>query len=129
MRLLGNLIWFIFGGFMMGLAWWIAGVVIAITVIGIPFSIAAFRIGTLSFWPFGREVMDRPSRDEAHSILVLIGNVLWILLCGLWLALGHLLWALLLAITIIGIPFAVQHFKLAQLSLMPFGKTIVVLPN
>ena len=129
MRLLGNIIWFVFGGFVMGVAWWIAGVVIAITIIGIPFSIAAFRIGLLSFWPFGREVVDRPSRGETRSILELIGNVIWIVLCGLWLALGHLIWAFLLAITVIGIPFALQHVKLAKLSLMPFGKDIVMSPN
>jgi uncharacterized membrane protein YccF (DUF307 family) len=128
-RLLGNIIWFVFGGFVMGVAWWIAGVVIAITIIGIPFSIAAFRIGLLSFWPFGREVVDRPSRGETRSILELIGNVIWIVLCGLWLALGHLIWAFLLAITVIGIPFALQHVKLAKLSLMPFGKDIVMSPN
>ncbi|MGH8219853.1 MAG: YccF domain-containing protein [Steroidobacteraceae bacterium] len=128
MRLLGNIIWFVFGGFLMGLGWWLAGVIIAITIIGIPFSIAAFRIGTLSFWPFGREVVDRPSGDETRTIMVLIGNVIWILLCGLWLALGHLIWALLFTITIIGIPFAIQHVKLAKLSLMPFGKVIVELP-
>jgi uncharacterized membrane protein YccF (DUF307 family) len=126
MRLLGNLIWFVFGGFLMGLGWWVAAVVMAITIIGIPFAIAAFRIGVLSFWPFGRDIVDRPS-SEGRTILDLIGNVIWILLCGLWLAIGHLIWALLLAITIIGIPFAVQHLKLARLSLMPFGKDIVVL--
>ncbi|HTW37531.1 MAG TPA: YccF domain-containing protein [Steroidobacteraceae bacterium] len=129
MRLLGNLIWFVFGGVFMGLAWWIAAVVIAITIIGIPFSIAAFRIGTLSFWPFGREVIDRPERTETRTVLVLIGNVIWIILCGLWLAIGHLIWALLLAITVIGIPFALQHVKLAKLSLMPFGKDIIVRPG
>lgn len=129
MRLLGNIIWFVFGGFVMGLAWWVGGVVIAITIIGIPFSVAAFRIGTLSFWPFGREVVDWPAMSETRTVLDLIGNVIWILLCGLWLALGHLIWALLLAITIIGIPFALQHVKLAKLSLMPFGKEIVVAPN
>jgi uncharacterized membrane protein YccF (DUF307 family) len=128
MRLLGNIIWFIFGGLVMGLGWWIAGAVIAVTIIGIPFSIAAFRIGLLSFWPFGREVADRPSAGETRTMVVLIGNVIWIVLCGLWLAIGHLLWALLLAITIIGIPFALQHVKLARLSLMPFG-TVIVVPS
>lgn len=129
MRLLGNLIWFAFGGVFMGLAWWVGAVLIAITIIGIPFSIAAFRIGVLSFWPFGREVVDRPEATETRTVLVLIGNVLWIILCGLWLALGHLIWALVLAITVIGIPFALQHVKLAKLSLMPFGKEIIVKPS
>jgi uncharacterized membrane protein YccF (DUF307 family) len=127
MRLLGNLIWFVFGGFVTGLAWWVAGLVAAITIVGIPFSIAAFRIGSFSFWPFGREIIDRPE-SEARGLLVLVGNVVWILLGGIWLALGHLFFALLLGITIIGIPFAVQHLKLARLSLMPYGKEIVAVP-
>lgn len=125
MRLLGNLVWFVFGGFIMGLGWWLAALVAALTIIGIPYAIAAFRIGTFSFWPFGREIIDRPGSGEAGRLLSLIGNIVWILFGGLWLALGHLIWALLLAVTIIGIPFAVQHLKLAHLSLTPYGKTIV----
>lgn len=125
MRLLGNLIWLLFGGLVTGIGWWVAGLLAAITIIGIPFAIAAFRIGTFSFWPFGREVVDRPERDEARKLLVLLGNIVWILLGGIWLALAHLLFALLLAMTIIGIPFALQHLKLAQLSLTPYGKMIV----
>lgn len=128
MRLLGNLIWFVFGGLVSGLAWWTAGLLAAITIIGIPFSIAAFRIGTFSFWPFGREIVERPESGEGRRLLILIGNIVWILLGGIWLALGHLLLALLLAVTIIGIPFAIQHLKLARLSLIPYGKAIVVLP-
>lgn len=128
MRLLGNLIWLLFGGLVTGIGWWVAGLLAAITVIGIPFSIAAFRIGAFSFWPFGREVVDRPERDEARKLLILLGNVVWILLGGIWLALAHLFFALLLAITIIGIPFALQHLKLAQLSLTPYGKMIVTRP-
>jgi uncharacterized membrane protein YccF (DUF307 family) len=87
--------------------------------------VAAFRIGTFSFWPFGREIVDRPDRDEGRKLLILLGNIVWIILGGIWLALAHLFFALLLAITIIGIPFAVQHLKLAQLSLTPYGKMIV----
>ena len=126
MRLLGNLIWFVFGGFIMGLGWWVAALLTAITIVGIPFAIAAFRIGTLSFWPFGREVADDPRDGGSRRVFVLLGNIIWILLGGLWLAIGHLLWALLFAITIIGLPFAIQHVKLARLSLMPFGKVILV---
>ena len=125
MRLLGNIIWLLFGGLATGIGWWIAGVLAAITIIGIPFAIAAFRIGTFSFWPFGREIVDRPE-GEAGKLLILLGNIIWIVLGGIWLALAHLFFALLLAITIIGIPFAVQHLKLAQLSLTPYGKMIVV---
>jgi uncharacterized membrane protein YccF (DUF307 family) len=128
MRLLGNLVWLLFGGLETGIAWWVAGLLAAITIVGIPFSIAAFRIGTFTFWPFGREIVDRVEPDEARRLLVLLGNVVWILLGGIWLALAHLLFALLLAITIIGIPFALQHLKLARLSLTPYGKMIVVRP-
>ena len=124
MRLLGNIIWLVFGGLEAGLAWWVAGLLAAITIIGIPFAIAAFRIGAFTFWPFGREIVDRPQSEE-RRLLDLIGNIIWIVLGGIWLALGHLVLALLLAITIIGIPFAVQHLKLARLSLMPYGKEIV----
>ena len=125
MRLLGNLIWLVFGGFAAGLGWCVAGVLAAITIIGIPFAIAAFRIGAFTFWPFGRDIIDRPESAEA-SLLILIGNIIWIVLGGIWLALGHLVLALLMAITIVGIPFALQHLKLARLSLMPYGKEIVV---
>ena len=125
MRLLGNIIWLLLGGLATGIGWWVAGLLAAITIIGIPFAIAAFRIGTFSFWPFGREIVDRPE-GEAGKILILLGNIIWILLGGIWLALAHLFFALLLAITIIGIPFAVQHLKLAHLSLTPYGKMIVV---
>ncbi|HEX5459231.1 MAG TPA: YccF domain-containing protein [Steroidobacteraceae bacterium] len=125
MRLLGNLVWLLFGGLVTGIGWWVAGLLAAITIIGIPFAIAALRIGTFTFWPFGREIVDRPEPDEARKLLVLLGNIVWILLGGIWLALAHLFFALLLAITIIGIPFALQHLKLAQLSLTPYGKMIV----
>jgi len=128
MRLLGNLVWLLFGGLATGIGWWVAGLLAAITIIGIPFAIAAFRIGTFSFWPFGREVVDRPERGEGRALLILLGNIVWIVLGGIWLALAHLFFALLLAITIIGIPFAVQHLKLAHLSLTPYGKMIVVRP-
>ena len=128
MRLLGNIIWLLFGGLATGIGWWVAGLLAALTIIGIPFAIAAFRIGTFSFLPFGREVVDRPEPDEGRKLLILIGNILWIVLGGIWLAVAHLFFALVLAITIIGIPFAIQHLKLAHLSLTPYGKMIVVRP-
>jgi uncharacterized membrane protein YccF (DUF307 family) len=128
MRLLGNLIWLLFGGLATAIGWWVAGLLAAITIIGIPFSIAAFRIGIFTLWPFGSEVVDRPERGEARKLLVLVGNIVWIILGGIWLALAHLFFALLLGITIIGIPFAVQHLKLAHLSLTPYGKMIVTRP-
>lgn len=128
MRLLGNIIWLLFGGLATGIGWWVAGLAAALTIIGIPFAIAAFRIGTFSFLPFGREVVERPEQDEGRRLLILIGNIVWLVLGGIWLALAHLFFALVLAITIIGIPFAVQHLKLAHLSLTPYGKMIVVRP-
>ena len=128
MRLLGNLIWLLFGGLATAIGWWVAGLLAAITIIGIPFSIAAFRIGTFTLWPFGKEVVDRPEPDAGRKLLVLLGNIVWIILGGIWLALAHLFFALLLGITIIGIPFALQHLKLAHLSLTPYGKMIVARP-
>lgn len=128
MRLLGNLIWLLFGGLATAIGWWVAGLLAAITIIGIPFSIAAFRIGVFTLWPFGSEVVDRPEPDAGRKLLVLLGNIVWIILGGIWLALAHLFFALLLGITIIGIPFAVQHLKLAHLSLTPYGKMIVARP-
>ncbi len=124
MRLIGNILWFILGGFVMGLAWWFTALLCAITIIGIPWAIAAFRIGAFSFWPFGRMVADRPSGAVGSGFSAL-GNLIWAILFGWWLALGHLVSALLCAITIIGIPFALQHIKLAGLAFFPYGKDIV----
>lgn len=124
MSLIGNIIWFVFGGFVMGLGWWIAALLAAITIIGIPWAIAAFRIGAFSFWPFGRQIVDRPS-GTVSAAGAAIGNLIWALLAGWWLALGHLIAAAMCAVTIIGIPFAFQHLKLAMLSFFPFGKEIV----
>ncbi|MHB8232951.1 MAG: YccF domain-containing protein [bacterium] len=124
MRLLGNIIWFVFGGFLMGLGWMLAALISFITIIGIPFGVAAFRIAIFSFWPFGRKIIDKPDTNADKSIS-LIGNIIWFILCGWWLAIGELIAALISAITIIGIPFALQHLKLAGLALMPFGKQIV----
>lgn len=125
-RLIGNILWFIFGGLELGLAWWLAGLLCCITIIGIPFGIAAFRIGNFTFWPFGREAVGKRSSGAA-SLLTLIGNIIWILACGWWLCLGHLAAALFWFITILGIPFGWQHIKLAEISLVPFGKTITAI--
>lgn len=124
MRLLGNILWFILGGFIMGLAWWFTALLCAITIVGIPWALAAFRIGAFSFWPFGRQVTDKPAGTVGSGISAL-GNLIWALLFGWWLALGHLMSAVLCAITIIGIPFALQHVKLAGLAFFPYGKEIV----
>ncbi|THD81845.1 MAG: YccF domain-containing protein [Phenylobacterium sp.] len=120
MRLLLNILWFIFGGWISGTLWLFAGALLAITVIGLPWTPAAFRMASFSYWPFGRVLVDR---DYGATSLVL--NVLWVVLAGWWLALHHLVFALGLAVTIIGIPFAWQHLKLAAASLAPVGKMVI----
>lgn len=120
MRLLLNVLWFVLGGWISGTLWMLAGVILAITVIGLPWTPAAFRIASFSYWPFGRIVIDA-DQGVASGCL----NVLWLVLAGWWLALHHLILAAGLAVTLIGIPFAWQHVKLALLSLTPVGKTVV----
>ena len=124
MRLLGNILWFVLGGLVMGLAWWLTALLCAVTIVGIPWAIAAFRIGTFSFWPFGRVVADAPE-GAVGAVFSALGNLVWALLFGWWLALGHLASALLCALTIVGIPFALQHVKLAGLAFFPYGKRIL----
>jgi uncharacterized membrane protein YccF (DUF307 family) len=129
MKLLGNLIWFLFGGLVMGAGWCLLGLVMFASVIGIPWGRACFVLGGFCFWPFGREIVDRRSvtgRDDIGTgPLGFVGNVIWFVVAGLWLAIGHLCSALLCFLTIIGIPFALQHLKLAVATLAPIGKTVV----
>jgi uncharacterized membrane protein YccF (DUF307 family) len=120
MRLLLNVLWFVFGGWISGTLWILAGAILAITVVGLPWTPAAFRIAGFSYWPFGKIVVDR---DPGPTSLVL--NILWFVFAGWWLALHHLVIALAQAVTIIGIPFAWQHVKLALLALTPVGKGVV----
>lgn len=122
MTLILNILWFILGGFLSGLAWILAGVIMAITIVGLPWTPAAFRIAGFSFAPFGKFPASRAPESGPVSFLL---NVIWFLLAGWWLALHHILLAIPLAVTIIGIPFAIQHVKLAVLSLAPVGKDIV----
>lgn len=124
-----NLLWLFFGGWTTALSWFTSALFMLISIVGIPWARAAFNIGLLNFWPFGSEVMDRKKisgADIGTGGLGFIGNVLWFVVCGWWLALIHLFWALVLGITIIGIPFALQHLKLAGISLAPIGKSIVM---
>lgn len=129
LRVLGNIIWFLCGGVIMGLAWWLVGLVCFISIIGIPWGRACFVMGNFSFFPFGQEVIGRDEftkeMDIGTSPLGVIGNVIWFLLAGIWLAIGHIMSAVACFITIIGIPFALQHLKLAYISLAPIGKTVV----
>ncbi|MCH1924957.1 YccF domain-containing protein [Shewanella sp. C32] len=129
LRLIFNIAWFLLGGLVMGLAWWFVGLLCFISIVGIPFGRACFVIGELAFWPFGQEHISRDQlygrEDIGTGPLGLLGNIVWFLLFGIWLAIGHLVHAVGCFVTIIGIPFGIQHIKLALLSLMPIGKTIV----
>jgi uncharacterized membrane protein YccF (DUF307 family) len=124
-----NLIWIVCGGLWMAAAWVVAAIIMAITIIGLPWARAALTIAAYTFLPFGQRVVSRADHTGQHDIgtgpLGLIGNLIWLLLAGWWLALGHILTAIVLAITIIGIPFAWAHVKLAGLALWPIGKMIV----
>jgi uncharacterized membrane protein YccF (DUF307 family) len=124
-----NLLWIVFGGLWMALAWVVAAVIMAITIIGLPWARAAFNIASYALLPFGRRAVSRAEHLGTHDIgtgpFGLLGNIIWLVLAGWWLALGHLLTAILLAMTIIGIPFAWAHFKLAGIALWPIGKMIV----
>lgn len=129
MRLIGNIIWFVMGGFFMALAWWAYGVLAFITLVGIPWGRSCFVLGQFSLWPFGKQTISRKRltgrEDIGTGTLGLIGNIIWILFAGIWLAIGHLMSAVACAITIIGIPFAIQHLKLAVVSFAPVGQTVV----
>jgi uncharacterized membrane protein YccF (DUF307 family) len=124
-----NLLWIVFGGLWMAAAWMIAAVVMAITIIGLPWTRAAFNIAVYTLLPFGQKALSRAEYYGQHDIgtgpLGVLGNVLWLVLAGWWLALAHLITAIMLAITIIGIPFAWAHVKLAGLAFWPIGKVIV----
>ena len=124
MSLVLNILWIVFGGLHMAVAWLIAAVIMAITIVGIPWTRAAFTIALYTLLPFGNTVVDRPAGIGAGP-LGFIGNIIWLVLAGWWLALLHLVTAFLLAITIIGIPFAWAHLKLAGISLWPIGKDVV----
>lgn len=129
LSLLLNVIWLVFGGGLMALAWFVIGVVMALTVILLPWSRAAFEIGSYTLWPFGREAVDRRlltgREDIGTGDLGFIGNVIWFLVAGWWLALGHIFSAIACAVTIIGLPLAVAHLKLVWISLAPIGKAVV----
>ena len=129
MSAIGNLLWVVFGGFFMGIAWWLAGLICAVTIVGLPWAKACFVIGQFTFLPFGRQAISRAELNGVEDIgtgaLGLVGNVLWFIFAGLWLAIGHVVMAIGCFVTLIGIPFGIQHLKLAGLALAPVGKTIV----
>jgi uncharacterized membrane protein YccF (DUF307 family) len=129
MSFLLNLLWIVLGGLWMAVGWVVAAVIMAITIIGLPWTRAAFNIAAYTLLPFGQKAVSRAehtgSSDLGTGPLGLLGNIVWLVLAGWWLALGHVVTAVLLAITIVGIPFAWAHLKLAGIALWPIGKMIV----
>jgi len=129
MKTVGNVLWFLFGGLVAGLLWWIAGVLMYISIIGIPWGKACFTIGKLAFFPFGKEAIDRDKltgkKDIGTGSWGTLGNIIWFIFSGIWLALSHASAGIISFITIIGIPFGIQHFKLAGISFFPIGKEVV----
>lgn len=132
LRALLNILWFVLGGLVMALGWWLAGLIMAISIVGLPWAKACFVMGQFSLLPFGREAVDREmltgQEDIGTGALGLVGNILWFVLAGWWLALGHVSAAIANFITIIGIPFGWQHLKLAMIALAHWqddcGKTL-----
>ncbi len=122
MSLLGNILWLIFGGFVSGLLYIVGGLLVCLTVIGIPFGLQSIKIGVATFTPFGRQLREVP---DANSPGRLLFNVVWLLAVGWGIAVAHVTSAFFLALTIIGIPFAWQHLKLVPLALLPFGRELV----
>ena len=125
MRFVLNLIWLVLCGFWMAIAYVITGIIACILIITIPFGIASFRIAGFALWPFGRTMVNKPGAGAPSFI----GNVIWFILAGLWLAIGHLVTGIALMITIIGIPLALADFKLIPVSIAPLGKQIVRLSD
>ena len=121
MKFLGNILWLVLGGLIVALIYFFVGLLMCITIIGIPFGVQLFKLGSYALWPFGHELADRPNEPGCVSIVMIL---LWILL-GWWeIALIHLGFGLLLCITVVGIPWGIQHFKMALGSIFPFGKEI-----
>ncbi|GAA1944945.1 YccF domain-containing protein [Microbacterium deminutum] len=121
MRTLLNIIWLVFAGFWLFVGYMLTGVVLCILILTIPWGIASFRIGMYSLWPFGRQIVAKPTAGVGSFL----GNVVWVILAGWWLAIAHIVSGLVLCLTIIGIPLGIADFKLVPISLMPLGKEIV----
>ncbi|MEL7587898.1 MAG: YccF domain-containing protein [Prolixibacteraceae bacterium] len=122
MSTIGNIIWVVFGGFFIFLEYLIAGLLLCLTIVGIPFGLQAIKLAQMALWPFGKRI---EYMDYAPGCLSTVMNIIWLLIGGIWIAVTHLALGLIFAITIIGIPFASQHFKLVGLALTPFGRRIV----
>lgn len=122
MNFLGNIIWLIFGGLATAIGYFLGGMAMMLTIIGIPFGLQLIKIGSLCLWPFGRTF--EVSKGELPGCLFTLLNLIWLLIAGIWLALTHILFGILLMISIIGIPWGIQHFKLASFALSPFGRKV-----
>lgn len=122
MKILGNIIWLLFGGIIIAIEYMIASFLLIITIVGIPFGVQTLKMGLFALWPFGSETVQD---SRSGGCLYILMNILWLLFGGVWIALSHFLFGLLLSVTIIGIPFGMQHFKLAGIALSPFGRDIV----
>ena len=125
MTLALNVLWFVFGGWISGLLWLLTAAVLAVSIVGLPWAAAAWRLGLFAFAPFGRVAIPRTGLYVGRGGVDLVLNIVWVVLAGWWLALHHVVIGVLQAVTVIGIPFALQHFKLAALSLAPVGAEIV----
>lgn len=121
MKILGNIIWLLFGGIAIFFEYLVGGMLLCITIIGIPFGLQVFKLAFVALWPFGTKIENTQNSSGCLNILM---NIIWLLFGGIWIALSHAVIGIIMAITIIGIPFAIQHFKLAGVALSPFGKTI-----
>jgi uncharacterized membrane protein YccF (DUF307 family) len=120
MRFIGNILWLVFGGLLISILYFIASIFIILTIVGIPFGIQTLKLAGLALWPFGRDIYI----DQPQGCLGILLNVIWLFCGGIWIAVAHLILGAFFAITIVGIPFALQHFKLASVGLMPFGRHI-----
>ncbi|SHF05902.1 YccF domain-containing protein [Dysgonomonas macrotermitis] len=122
MKTIGNLIWLVFGGFVIAMEYFMSSILMMLSIIGIPFGLQTLKMGILALWPFGSRVV---TSEDSSGCLNTIMNVIWILCGGFWIAVTHIILGVLLCITIIGIPFGKQHFKFIKLAFFPFGKQIV----
>ena len=122
MKLLGNIIWLIFGGINIALEYFVAGLILMLTIVGIPFGLQSFKLGILALWPFGTKVEWMQSQPGCLSTFM---NVLWFFVGGIWIFLTHIFYGFILCITIIGIPWGKMHFRLAKLALSPFGRAVI----
>lgn len=122
MRLLGNIIWLVFGGIFIAIEYFVSSILLMITIVGIPFGLQTLKLAYIALWPFGKDIQLGPNTPGCLSTIM---NLIWFFIGGIWIALSHLVLGLLFTITIIGIPFGTQHFKLASVALTPFGRRIV----